>query len=106
ESNLFVLEDIIDKVKEETADLDINDIPEAQKIVMEQITKAVELLAQKPPSKSWETRDLASFANKDKYARISKNSSGRKIRFEFNRMSSELMAEIEAFITEKLSSEK
>lgn len=106
ESNLFILADVVDRVKEEIANLDISDIPEAQKIVMEQITKAVELLAQKPPAKSWETRDLANFANKDKYARISKNASGRKVRFEFNRMSTELMAEIEAFITDKLSSEK
>ena len=93
-------------MKEEIANLDISDIPEAQKIVMAQITKAVELLDQKPPAKSWETRDLANLANKDKYARISKNASGRKVRFEFNRMSTELMAEIEAFITDKLSSEK
>ena len=106
ESNLFILADVVDRVKEEIANLDISDIPEAQKIVMAQITKAVELLDQKPPAKSWETRDLANFANKDKYARISKNASGRKVRFEFNRMSTELMAEIEAFITDKLSSEK
>lgn len=106
ESNLFVLEDIVDKVKEDTSNLDISDIPEAQKIVMEKITRAVELLAEKPPAKSWETRDLVSFPNKDKYARISTSASGRKIRFEFNRMSSGLMTEIEAFILEKLNSDK
>ncbi|EED5437670.1 peptide transporter, partial [Salmonella enterica subsp. enterica serovar Derby] len=47
--------------------------------------------------------ELATFTNKDKYARISKSSSGRKIRFEFNRMNRELIDEIEKFIKSKLS---
>ncbi|MNP25044.1 ParB family protein [compost metagenome] len=85
---------------------DIDDVAEAQKRVMEKITVAVEQLDDKPSSKGWDTHDLASFDNKDKYARISKNASGRKTRFEFNRISNELLAEFEAFITEKLSTEE
>ncbi|RVS70247.1 peptide transporter, partial [Citrobacter freundii] len=102
EKNLFSLEEVVDNVREEIRSLDVTDISEAQKTVIDKITTVVEQLDIKPPSKGWETRELAVFDNKDKYARISKNASGRKIRFEFNRMNSELIAEIEEFIKSKL----
>ncbi|EBF7293747.1 peptide transporter, partial [Salmonella enterica] len=50
----------------------------------------------------WETSDLITFDNKDKYARISKNNTGRKIRFEFNRINAGFIKELEEFIKEKL----
>ncbi|CGU88804.1 plasmid partition protein B [Salmonella enterica subsp. enterica serovar Typhi] len=103
EKNLFSLEEVVENTREEIRDLDISDIAEAQKTVMEKITTVVEKLDIKPPSKGWDTRELATFTNKDKYARISKSSSGRKIRFEFNRMNRELIDEIEKFIKSKLS---
>ncbi|EGM2645689.1 peptide transporter [Salmonella enterica] len=103
EKNLFSLEEVVDNVRQEIRDLDISDITEAQKTVIEKITMVVEQLDIKPPSKGWDTRDLALFDNKDKYARISRNASGRKIRFEFNRINSNLIAEIEEFIKLKLS---
>lgn len=102
EKNLFSLEEVVDNVREEIRSLDVTDISEAQKTVIDKITTVVEQLDIKPPSKGWETRELAVFDNKDKYARISKNASGRKIRFEFNRINSELIAEIEEFIKSKL----
>ncbi|ELN2184529.1 peptide transporter, partial [Salmonella enterica subsp. enterica serovar Kentucky] len=49
-----------------------------------------------------ETSDLITFDNKDKYARISKNNTGRKIRIEFNRISAGFIKELEEFIKEKL----
>lgn len=103
EKNLFSLDEVVENTREEIRDLDISDISEAQKFVMEKITTVVEKLDIKPPNKGWDTRELATFTNKDKYARISKNASGRKIRFEFNRMNSELIEEIERFIKTKLS---
>ncbi|EFR0233181.1 peptide transporter [Salmonella enterica] len=102
EKNLYSLEEVVESVREETKSLDVTDISEAQKSVIDKITKVVERLDINPPSKGWDTRELALFDNKDKYARVSKNASGRKIRFEFNRMNSELIAEIEAFIKLKL----
>ncbi|EIR0277912.1 peptide transporter [Salmonella enterica] len=102
EKNLYSLEEVVESVREETKSLDVTDISEAQKSVIDKITKVVERLDINPPSKGWDTRELALFDNKDKYARVSKNASGRKIRFEFNRMNSELIAEIEEFIKQKL----
>ncbi|EGE2355207.1 peptide transporter [Escherichia coli] len=102
EKNLYSLEEVVESVREETKSLDVTDISEAQKSVIDKITKVVERLDINPPSKGWDTRELALFDNKDKYARVSKNASGRKIRFEFNRMNSELIAEIEEFIKLKL----
>ncbi|EAN4326905.1 peptide transporter [Salmonella enterica] len=102
EKNLYSLEEVVESVREETKGLDVTDISEAQKSVIDKITKVVERLDINPPSKGWDTRELALFDNKDKYARVSKNASGRKIRFEFNRMNSELIAEIEEFIKLKL----
>jgi len=102
EKNLYSLDDVVESVREQVLSLDLADILEAQKNVMEKITEAVESLDINPPSKGWITRELASFENKDKYARISKNASGRKIRFEFNRLNNELIEEIEKFITMKL----
>ncbi|MCD9134324.1 ParB family protein, partial [Escherichia coli] len=106
ENNNFSLADVVGQVRKGMDSEDIDDVAEAQKRVMEKITVAVEQLDDKPSSKGWDTHDLASFDNKDKYARISKNASGRKTRFEFNRISNELLAEFEAFITEKLSTEE
>lgn len=106
ENNNFSLADVVGQVRKGIDSEDIDDVAEAQKRVMEKITVAVEQLDDKPSSKGWDTHDLASFDNKDKYARISKNASGRKTRFEFNRISNELLAEFEAFITEKLSTEE
>ncbi|ROX08730.1 peptide transporter, partial [Escherichia coli] len=73
------------------------------KYIMDKIIKVVVKTDIKPPIKSWDIRELATFTNKVKYARISKSSSGRKIRFEFNRMNRELIDEIEKFIKSKLS---
>ncbi|MFB4224684.1 ParB family protein, partial [Klebsiella pneumoniae] len=53
-------------------------------------------------STKWETSDLITIDNKDKYARISKNNTGRKIRFEFNRINAGFIKELEEFIKEKL----
>ncbi|BAN99921.1 RepA protein (plasmid) [Plautia stali symbiont] len=106
ESNFFSLKTIVEEIREETMNLDIDDITEAQKMVMDKITKTIERLNDKSATKGWETRDLASFTNKDKYVRISKSAKGRKVRFELNRISSELITEIEDFITEKMSNEE
>ncbi|HEC5166169.1 TPA: peptide transporter [Escherichia coli] len=106
EKNLYSLEEVVDSVREEIKDMDVSDITEAQKTVIQKITTVVEGLDINPPSKGWDTRELAEFDNKDKYARISKSASGRKIRFEFNRMNSELIAEIEEFIKLKLRENK
>lgn len=97
------LSDVIDHVKEELKRQDTTeDITEMQKRVMEVITKAIEHLDNSGTSKGWNTRDLITFTNKDKYARISRNASGRKVKFEFNRLSKEFIKEIEEFIIWKL----
>ncbi|EKE9083324.1 peptide transporter, partial [Escherichia coli] len=80
----------------------IGDLQVAQKVVMEKITQAVESVCEKSYSTKWETSDLITFDNKDKYARISKNNTGRKIRIEFNRISAGFIKELEEFIKEKL----
>ncbi len=103
EKNLFSLDEVVDSVKEQAVSLDLADITEAQKFVMEKITKAVAALDIRQPNIGWVTHELASFENKDKYARISKNATGRKVRFEFNRLNSELIEEIESFIKMKLN---
>ncbi|HHE8520612.1 TPA: ParB family protein [Enterobacter hormaechei] len=102
QKNLFPLDEVIDNVKEETKDLDIGDLQVAQKVVMEKITQSVESVCEKTYSTKWETSDLITFDNKDKYARISKNNTGRKIRFEFNRINAGFIKELEEFIKEKL----
>lgn len=103
ERNKFFLEDVVSKVKsalEQTKNLDID---EAQKFVMDNIQSAVDNLDEDHPKNTWNTYDLVEFENKDKYARISKNKSGRKIKFEFNRINSDLMKQIEEFIKSKLN---
>ncbi|MFP1463937.1 ParB family protein [Escherichia coli] len=102
QKNLFPLDEVIDNVKEETKDLDIGDLQVAQKVVMEKITQSVESVCEKSYSTKWETSDSITFDNKDKYARISKNNTGRKIRIEFNRISAGFIKELEEFIKEKL----
>lgn len=96
-------DDFIDQVNNALNGLVISDITEAQKNIMDTITKVAEQLDDNAQDKGWNTQDLVSFANKDKYARISKMK--RKVRFEFNRMNTEIMEEIEAFIREKLGTE-
>ncbi|TDX12079.1 ParB family chromosome partitioning protein [Buttiauxella sp. BIGb0552] len=105
ERNLFSLDDVVEQVKSETNDLPTDDIADTQKKVLKSIIKAVEQLDENRPKKGWETRELVTFENKDKYARISKSASGRKVKFEFNRMSNDLIKEIEAFIADKLKND-
>ncbi|MCW1830027.1 ParB N-terminal domain-containing protein [Enterobacter asburiae] len=98
EKNKFFLDDVVSKVKAELSQADELDIDDAQRFVMDRIQLAVNNLDDKSSKNTWTTYDLAKFENKDKYARISTNKSGRKVKMEFNRISADSMKKIEDFI--------
>ncbi|WP_426575365.1 ParB family protein (plasmid) [Xenorhabdus stockiae] len=93
------------EVTVETKIDDVSDIERKQRSIMDDLTVALELMTSNNPVKGWETTDLISFDNKDKYARVSRSANGRKVKFEFNRVNSHLLEEIEQLIIERLKSE-
>ncbi|MBD2812629.1 peptide transporter [Xenorhabdus sp. Vera] len=107
EKSKLNLDDLCAEIAIETEVTDVRDseIEGKQRSIMDNLTVALELMTSNTQAKGWETTDLISFDNKDKYARISRSANGRKVKFEFNRLNSNLLKEIEQLITERLKSE-
>lgn len=82
----------------------IENVQDAQKEILEELSTMLEIMTDKAkPAAAWRTADIVSFENKDQYARISHSSNGRKVRFEFNRLSQKVIDDIERLIRLKLS---
>ncbi|OKP01593.1 ParB family protein [Xenorhabdus eapokensis] len=105
EKNKLNFDKLCAKVAVETEIGDVIDIERRQRSIMDDLTVSLELMTSNNPVKGWETADLISFDNKDKYARVSRSANGRKVKFEFNRLSTNLIEEIEQLIIDRLKSE-
>ncbi|MDI2113826.1 ParB family protein [Commensalibacter nepenthis] len=81
----------------------IETIEEQQQYLIHHLTMHVKNMMNQEKEIIWETRDLVTFSNKDQYARISRNSNGRKVKFEFNRMNINTIKEIEQMIIHHLN---
>nr|ELR5167397.1 ParB N-terminal domain-containing protein [Providencia rettgeri] len=85
----------------------IEDIQGVQRIILDELSSTLDVLADKSSTKAtWQTSDIMQFNNKDQYARISRSGNGRKVRFEFNRLSRSLIDDIERLIKLKLNKEQ
>ncbi|MDE9447712.1 ParB family protein [Xenorhabdus bovienii] len=105
EKNKLNFDKLCAEVAVETEIGDVSDIERKQRSIMDDLTVALELMTSNTSVKGWETADLISFDNKDKYARVSRSANGRKVKFEFNRLNANLLEEIEQLITERLKDE-
>jgi ParB family chromosome partitioning protein len=83
----------------------VSDTKSKQRSIMDDLSVALELMISNTSVKGWETTDLISFDNKDKYARVSRSANGRKVKFEFNRLNASLLDEIEQLIIKHLRNE-
>lgn len=80
------------------------DIQQVQRDILDNLSNTLNLLVDSDnPKSAWDTSELITFDNKDQYARVSRNGNGRKVRFEFNRLSQGVIDDIERLIKLKLS---
>lgn len=100
------LDSILNKIKKEIQFDKSIDVDNQQNQLMRQLDATVQKILGAKKDKIWDTYDLEVFDNKDKYAKVSRNSNGRKVRFEFNRLNSNLVQEIESVIIECLKKHK
>ncbi|WP_340613361.1 ParB family protein [Xenorhabdus thailandensis] len=103
EKNKIELDILCAEIDKDTDNIVIDDIPEKQRIILEDLIAALELLTAATPAKGWKTVDLVTYENKDKYARISRSANGRKVKIEFNRINQSLIDEIERLIVQKMN---
>lgn len=100
------LEPILNNIKKDIQ-FDKNiDIDNQQNQLMRQLDSTIQNILGFQKDKLWDTYDLEIFDNKDQYAKFSRNSNGRKVRIEFNRLNSNLIKEIESLIIECLKKYK
>ncbi|WP_104037624.1 ParB family protein [Vibrio jasicida] len=91
--------DLSHEVKVAKSENSISDIQQCILSVMEHLA-----FKAKPKKKmDWQTNDLVKFDQKNKFARKSISASGENIRFEFGRINSELIDDIEELIKLRLS---
>lgn len=100
------LESILNKIKKEIQFDKSIDVNNQQNQLMHQLDATIKNVLGDQKDQMWDTYDLEIFDNKDKYAKISRNSNGRKVKFEFNRLNSNLIQEIESLIIECLKKHK
>ncbi|HHE6471526.1 TPA: ParB family protein [Providencia rettgeri] len=98
------LEVLCKEVRANRKGLEIENIQETQKNILDDLSTILELMTDKTkPASAWKTTDIVEFNNKDQYARISYSGNGRKVRFEFNRLNQTVIQELERLIKLKLS---